>query len=87
MYGGQLSAGFVERPAEGADQHEQGPDGDAEQRADGDAAEGGAVGLGDQVALDDGLVGGVALQVVEEAVEGEDQDGGLGEIRARCCRG
>ncbi len=46
--------------------------------AHGHAAEGGAVAAGGEVALHYGLVGGVLLQVEEEAVDGHGPEGGLG---------
>ena len=78
--GGQLFAGvLIEGPAEGSHQHEEGPHRDAEQRAERDAADGCLIAARDQVALHHGLVGGVTLQVVKEAVKREHQDGGPGE--------
>ena len=49
----------------------------AKSSAEGDASHGSAVGSGDKVTLDDSLVAGVFLQIEEEAVDDEDDDGGF----------
>ncbi len=68
-----LAGEAVEAPEQAADEHERGPDGEAEGGAECDAAEGGAVGARDEIALHDGLVRGVLLQVEEEAVDDEHE--------------
>ena len=65
----------VEGPEQAADEHECGPDRQAERGAHADATQGGAVGSGGEVALHHGLIGGVLLQVVEEAVERHGPEG------------
>ena len=68
--GGKAFAGdAIERPEQAADEHEGGPDRETQRGAHANAAQGGAVRDGGEIALHDGLVRGVLLQVEEEAVE------------------
>jgi len=67
--GGQLNGcDIVVGPEAGPDEHKERPDGHAEQDADKGGLLGGFVRLGDEEPLDDGLVGAVLLQRVEDAV-------------------
>src|SRR6185437_3929153 len=77
-----LAGEAVEAPEETADEHEGGPHREAETCSERDAADGSAVRARDEVALHDSLVRRVLLQVEEEAVDDEHDDGRLVEAKS-----
>ena len=75
-----LAAKPVEGPEQRADQHEGGPDRQAQCGAHLNATQSRAIGLGGEVTLHNGLIGCVLLEVVEEAVESHGPESGTGKV-------